>query len=314
MAASHPLRLSEETLEAEFGLVAPLLARLRIIERLDDCTEAECPGGPNACLKTVTPHRGRLYVTCDCEEGVGLVTVPNSSLSRVQLDLKGLLSWLAKELSLTGGVQPIADGESWFLGRSRGGQEGTRHYFLRSDSAGEARKFLDSLQQERPIVYWLGERPHKGIFPKNLISLDEAIEPRKTGFVLNRDVLSKAKTTARHTASGKALILDEHIGMDKEGEVPFLLFDREADAFQHKKRIRPQAFELIRFLHTMRTKKDRAFTLGELLDRQLFSTKTIASTRIREINDICADYEAKPLLHKFPGEKWGLNPNLEQHT
>ena len=308
MAANHPLRLSEETLQADFGKIAPLLADHGFLQRVDPLTEAECPGAPNACLKTVTPHLGKLYITCDCEEGVGLVEVPKSRLNRFQLDLKAVLTWMAKELGLSGDVEPVRDGESWFLGNKA--DASAHFYFLRTDSHEKAARFSETIQKQSPVVLWLGERPHTGILPKNLIPAGEAMEPRKKSFVLNRDLLAKAKPSPGHAIGAKAIILDEQIGMEMVNGVPYLLFERDGSAFNRKKRIRPQAFELIRFLNTMRTKKDNAFTLGELLDRQLFSTKTIASTRISEIIAICDDFEAKGIFHKFPGAKWGLNPSL----
>lgn len=310
MAANHPLRLSEETLQADFGKIAPLLANHGFLQRVDYLTEAECPGAPNACLKTVTPHQGKLYITCDCEEGVGLVEVPKSRLSRFQLDLKAVLEWMAKELGLSGGVEPVQDGESWFLGTKKG-DTSAHFYFLRTDSHEQAAKFSETVQKEGPVVLWLGQRPHTGILRKNLIPAGEAMEPRKRSFFLNRDLLTKAKPSASHAPNGKSILLDENIGMEKESEVPFLLFEREGQTFQQRRRIRPQAFDMIRFLHTMRTKKEKAFKLEQFVERELVSNKRTASDRIRGINDLCAELDAKPIFHKFPGDKWGLNPNLE---
>jgi len=310
LAASHPLRLSEETLQADFGKIAPLLADHGFLQRVDPLTEAECPGAPNACLKTVTPHLGKLYITCDCEEGVGLIEVPKSRLNRLQLDLKAVLTWMAKELGLSGDVEPVQDGESWFLGKKKG-DTSAHFYFVRTDSHEQAAKFSESVQKESPVVFWLGERPHTGLLPKNLIPAGEAMEPRKKSFFLNRDLLTKAKASARQALSGKAILLDENIGMEKEGEVPFLLFEREGQSFNQRRRIRPQAFDMIRFLHTMRTKKENAFNLDQFVERALVSNKRTASDRIRGINDLCAEVDAKPIFHKFPGDKWGLNPLLQ---
>jgi len=309
LAASHPLRLSEETLQADFGKIAPLLADHGFLKRVDHLSEAECPGAPNACLKTVTPHQGKFYINCDCEEGVGLVTVPKSCLSRVQLDLKAVLEWMSKELGLSGDVEPVQDGESWFLGNKA--DASAHFYFLRTDSHEQAAKFSETVQKQSPVVLWLGQRPHTGTLPKNLIPAGEAMEPRKKSFVLNRDLLAKAKASARHAVGGKTILLDEHIGMEKEGEVPYLLFEREGSTFTHRKRIRPQAFDLIRLLHGTRNQKTNAFKLGDFVERGLVGSKRTASDRIREINDYCAEFEAKPIFWKFPGDKWGVNPNLD---
>jgi len=64
----------------------------------------------------------------------------------------------------------------------------------------------------------------------------------------------------------------------------------------------------------MRNKKESAFTLGNFVERSLVKNKRTASTRIQEINSFCDEMEAKPIFHKFPGNKWGLNPLFDNGT
>lgn len=307
---SHPLRLSEESLRADFRGIAPILADQGFLQRVNHVTEAECPGAPPACLKTVTPCEGKLYINCDCEEGVGLIEVKKAQINRFEVALKPLLEWMGNELNLSGGVRPVQEGESWFIGKRKGRETASHFYFLRTDSPDQAVKFNDRVQKENPLILWLGEPPHAARFPKNIIPLDEVLEARKKTFFLNRRLLSEVPATPRHALGDKTIQLEKNIALEKDGIVPYLLFERDGNLFLHRKRIRPQAYEMIRFLHTMRTKKENAFTLEAFADRLSITNKRTVSTRIREINDLCAEMDSKSIFHKFPAEKWGLNPVL----
>lgn len=310
LAVSYPLRLSEESLQTDFEGIAPLLEKEGLLQRVDPITEVECPGAPPACLKTVTPHENKFYINCDCEEGVGLIEVKKSQINRFEVALKPLLEWMGKELNLSGEVQPVKDGESWFMGKRKGGVTSAHFYFLRTYSPDQADKFNNKVQKENPIILWLGQPPHTGLFPKNIVPMEDVLEARKKALFLNRNLLSMLPTAPRHPLGGKTILLDKNIALEKEGEVPFLLFEREGNFFQQRKRIRPQAFELIRFLHAMQTKKENAFTLQTLAERLSISNKPTVSDRIREINDLCAEMDAHLIFHKFPGDKWGLNQML----
>jgi len=289
-----------------------LLADMGFLKKADHITEVECSGTAMACLKTVTPHEGKLYINCDCEEGVGLIEITKAHVDRSEVDLKFILDWMAQELNLSGGVTPVQNGESWFLGKRKGNESSAHFYFLRSDSHDQVTKFNDHVHKENPIILWLGQPPHTGIFPKNIISLGDALDARREVLFLNRKLLSKVPRNAQHALGGKAIILDQNIAMQIVGDVPYLLFEREGNVFLRQKRIRPQAFEIIRFLHAMQRKKENAFKLGDFVERGFVGEKRTASSRIREINDFCAEMDTKPIFHKFPGDKWGLNPNLDE--
>jgi hypothetical protein len=307
---SYPLRLSEESLQSDFRGISPALADMGFLQRVNHATEAECPGCERTCLETVTPSEGKLYISCPHGEAVGIIEVKKAQINRFEVALKPILEWMAKELNVSSGVQPVKDGESWFLGKRKGGESSAHFYFLRSDSPDQAAKFNDKVQKENPVVLWLGETPHTGAFPENIVPLEEVFEVRGKSFFLNRRLLSKLPSAPRHTVGAGTILLDKNIALEKTGEVPYLLFEREGNVFQQRKRIRPQAFGLIRFLHTVRTKRENAFTLQTLADRLSIANKRTVSTRIREINDLCDEMDAKPIFHKFPGDKWGLNPNL----
>jgi len=222
-----------------------LLADMGSLQKAEHVTEAECPGAAMACLKTVTPLKVKLYINCDCEEGVGLVEIPKARVNRIEVSLKPILDWMAKELGLSGGVQTVQDGQSWSLGKKKGGESSAHFYFLRTDSHEQATKFNDHVHKENPVVLWLGQSPHTRIFPKNIIPLEDVLGARKKVFFLNRKLLSKVPRSSRHALRDKTILLDQNIALQMDGTIPCLLFEREGNIFHQRKRIRPQVFEMI---------------------------------------------------------------------
>ena len=138
------------------------------------------------------------------------------------------------------------------------------------------------------------------------------MESRKGGFFLNRRVLSKFPATPCQPLGKETILLDKNIAHEELDEVPDLLCKRNGNVFLYKSRIRPQAFELICSLHTVRDKNENAFTLQTLADRLSVANKRTVSTRIREVNDICNQMDAKAVFRKLPGDKWGLNIEMSQ--
>lgn len=313
---SYPLRLSEESLQADYGEISPALVKVGAIQPAGYVTDVECPGH-SACLKTFSPHNGKFYINCDCEEGMGLVEVNKAKITRFEVALKSLLEWIAIELNLSGGVQLVREedkeGTIWSLGKRRGGKSAVHFYFHRTTSPDQAHKFSREVQKENPIILWLGEQPHTGLFPKNIVPLEDVLKSRKTGLFLNRNILSKLPNTPRHAAGENTIVLGKNMGMEKQGESHYLLFDREGDTFRFRERIRPQAYRMIRFLYDVRNRKEHSFNLDVFVEREFVTAKTVASDRIREIKAICEEKEAEHIFHAFPDNKWGLNPLLEKH-
>lgn len=310
---SYPLRLSEESLQADYGEISPALVKVGAIQPAGYVTDVECPGH-SACLKTFSPHNGKFYINCECEEGMGLVEVNKAKITRFEVALKSLLEWIAIELNLSGGVQPVREedkeGTIWSLGKRRGGKSAVHFYFHRTTSPDQAHKFSREVQKENPIILWLGEQPHTGLFPKNIILLEDAIESRKTGLFLNRRLLSKLPATPRHFVGANTILLGKNMAMEMKGEIPFLLFDCQGETFKHQERIRPQAYRMIRFLYDVRNRKEHAFNLDTFVERGFVTAKTVASDRIREIRAICEEKDVEHIFYAFPDNKWGLNPML----
>lgn len=311
LAVSYPLRLSEESLREDYGAIASALMDHGFLQQAEHATEAECPGGPSTCQKTVTPHNRRLFINCDCEEGVGLVEVKKAQINRFQVSLKPLLEWMAEEMNLSGGLPSVKEGEAWFIGKGRGGEPSSHFYSLRTNSPNEEVKFNDVVQKETPFIFWLGQTPQTGLLPKSIIPLEDGLEARWKSLFLNHRLISKLPTTPFDPLGDKTIHLDNNIALEKDGEVPSLLFERVGNVFQHRKRIRPQAYDLICFLNTMRNKKESSFKLQELAERLGMQNKRIVSDRIREINILCDEVDLHHLFHKFPGHRWGLNPQLK---
>jgi hypothetical protein len=311
LAASHPLLLSEKALEDDFPALYEALRKSNFLKQAEPSKEAECPATPNGSYHIVFPHNGKLAVNCDCQEGVGIAEVDRKTVIRWEVSLASLLGWIADELKLTKDFQPSDGGAIWLVGTKEQGGQTFHFYFLRTDKIAHATDMLGRLQKPNPIAFWLGDTPHTGYVPANLISLAEELTLKKSALSFNPAAIKKMFPKGQHTKTGD-IELDTHIVLRQESEeIHYLLLVQEEKRYQHKERIRPQASRMIRLVYDLRTYKDNTHSLDDFVVRDMVKEKRTASTRIKEINTLCSDYEVKPIFHKFHDDKWGLNPDLD---
>ena len=303
--------MSESEFEQDFSHLLPALNQQHFLQKSEPSLEAICPALPNNCLVTAQRSNGRYYVHCECSDEVGLVPIDPKDLLCFRFDLSAFLKWVASSALVDGDIREVESGTLWYLGEKTLRGETTKVYFSRISNTKELERLQDELQkgEKPPIIFWLGETPLVGYLPPNIISLPEIISVSKKGFLLSRNQIESVfkKTIA---TKGGDLVLDKNISIQKEGGKYHLLAQKEKNVFKHKKNIRPQAQNIIQFLHRMRNNDPHAFTLQDLADRLSITNKRTVSTRIAEINDVCDKLNVKRIFHKHANDKWGLNPDL----
>ncbi len=258
----------------------------------------------------MTPLKGKLFVNCDCEEGVGLIEVSKEDTERFGFDMAAFLSWLSTKMELTGTVRATENKDVWFLGERSESQQTTAFYFARIGDPQQASKLALQLQKRASLLLWLGESPHMETLAAPLVSLPEVLILRNGKLDLNTNPIHK-RLPPKTATEATDIILDDNIVLHYEGEKCFLLFERNGNAYRHKCLIRPQAARLIRFLYDVRNRKDYAFPLDEFVLRGFGSSKPSISNRFLDVNLLCDQHEAEPVFHKFPKDMWGLNRSLK---
>ncbi len=314
LSASHPLKFSEAGLEDDFPSLAPVLKKAGFLRPDQPGLETICPALPNNCLVTAHPSNGRYYVHCECSEEVGLVQIDPKELRRFRFDLNSFMNWLISASTTESDLKEIESGRLWRLGEKSLKGETAKVYFIRSKEAEESEGLLRSLRKDETplILFWLGETPHGRQFPPNLVSLPEIINIIGKEFTLDRKPLEHLLGKRLVATVGGDLVLDRDIALRKEGEKRFLLLKRgQKNAFQVETRIRPLDYRIIRHLYQIRRYQNRARSLAEMRDRGLAEHRPSISRSIKTVNELCEKHDVPSIFHKFPEQKWGLNPSLD---
>jgi len=313
LSASYPFKSSEAGLEDEFpGLLSPL-KKAGFLQADQPGLEVICPALPNNCLVTAEPMNGRYYAHCGCSEEVGLVKIDAKQLRWFRFDLPAFLNWLISAALIDADFKEIESGELWHLGEKTLKGETTPAYFNRTRNADEVLGVQKEVYKDGnpPIIFWLGETPRRGQFPPNLLSLPEIVSVSERGFALNRKPLESLFKKRLILAAHGDIRLDDEIALRKKEGKCLLLFGQEKkNQFLHEAPIYPQDYNIIRHLYQIRRYQERAKTLAEMRDRGLAGQRGQISRTIKKINEICGDFNAVEIFHKFPDHKWGLNPIL----
>ncbi len=257
---------------------------------------------------------GNYYVHCECSDEVGLVKIDPKELHRFRFNLGVFLKWLTTSAVIDAETKEVESGRLWYLGEKKLNGETAKIYFSRTQNPNKVIKLQRELHKDgNPIIiFWLGETPLRKEFPPALLSLPEIINISEKGFAFDRKRLESLFRKRLIVAAKGDILLDNDILLRKKGKKCFLLFGQEKNKqFAEQAPILPQAYEIIRHLYQIRNYKINAESLAEMKDlRQLATQRSTISNRIVEINRLCEKHNATPLFHKFPHDKWGLNPIL----
>lgn len=314
VSASYPLKLSEASLEEELPGLLPVLNKSGFLQPDQPGLEVICPALPKSCLVTAEPINNRYYVHCECSEEVGLVQIDPKELRRFRFDLPAFLNWLTSAAVINADFKEIESGELWYLGEKTLEGQTAKVYFSRTQNSDGVLGLQRELRKDGnpPIIFWLGETPHRGQFTPGLLSLPEIVSVSERGFALDRKSLERLFKKRLIAAAKGDIPLDREIVLRKKGQKCFLLFGQEGNnQFVEEVPILPQAYKIIRHLYQIRRNKTNAESLAELRDtRRLASQRSTISNRIAEINQLCERRNTPKIFHSFPANKWGLNPTL----
>lgn len=158
------------------------------------------------------------------------------------------------------------------------------------------------------VVFYSGT-PHRAL-PENvlLVPLTDLIKNVGKTITLEKSIVEQYFPKGVYATKDGDLELDD--GLVLQGE--YLLFEPLRGGVYQKKteKIRPLGQRIIEHLYGIRKYATNAKTLDEIATA-LSSTKVSISNEINRIQKTCTDNKLMLILHKFAGEKWGLNQQLK---
>ncbi len=309
LTKSHPLKLSVNEWQDEFGEVYPALKALDLLKPSQSSKQVLCPNCDDHYVDVIVQN-GRFYAVCDQDASAGRMPIDASQLSQERFDFDGFWVWLAGGCGLLADIAEVEDRFAWRLGSAGKSDTPTFFYCVRSADIDEVSNFAGRIASQRAVVLWLGERLVSGHYSENIVFLVDLISVSDKTLTVNKALLKPFMDEKFFSKSGD-IELDKHIVLHRKADKCYLLLNKKGNSFEKEVKIRPQTYKIINAVYGVRRKDPSGLTLAEFCyPRKIADNDRTISTRINELNKLCEKEEIKPILTKFQGERWGLNRNL----
>ncbi len=295
-------QIQERELKSGYGQVGKLAIRLELLVH-GYSKRFKCPECGSS--HQVEVYEGRFFIGCDVDEFAEPLELTKEELSLYHFNETKLAEWINAQLGLPESVQNIAD-HSWYLGELQ--------------NQGKKRKvYLSHNPQLVPIspgriVLTVLENQHQTTL--DLINILEFVEIVDNEIVLRKDNLIDRFTT--HTPiKGEVLRINDELILSQEGRgkkrTSYINFGPQTNGqFQHKLRIKPQAYNIIYHLQKLPSTNSRKSSAELEQAGGLAKNRRTITTRIGEVNKILTQNDWPELILTDSDGKHYINPNLHQ--
>jgi len=272
--------------------------------------ERWCPSCESESVPIQVISKERAYTLCTTDAETGRDYFDPQTLKQWRFDTPPLISLFLKALGIDqpSPTENIA-GLLWDLGNHdiNGGQY--HLFFTRSidNIETDKRSIITSLPSS--AVFYLGT-VHTALPDDVLLVpvLDVIKELKKDGISLVPKALNTYFVEEIYSDEGDDIEIDKNIMLSQRSN-RLLLHKKRGGKFEKEEKISPQAARLIAYCYQIRHNDENSRTLQELADALAGGSKVSISNRIKEVTN-ASDNNGVTILHKFSGEKWGLNQRL----
>ncbi len=285
------------------------LVALGILERTTTPTHRICPTCNGETLGVQVVSETRAYTLCATDEAAGRDYFNPEELKQWVLNTPRLLSLFQEALGITTPkVNENAQGLLWDFGTQAVNMVHYHLFFCRNiDEINKPRlSIITALPHS--VVFYSGT-PHTSLPEKVLlVPLADLIKSIGKSIILEKAIVELYFPKGVYATKDSDLELDDTIVLQGE----HLLFEPLRGGVYQKQsaKIRPLGQRIISHLYGIRKYPQHAKTL-DVLATALSSTKVSVSNEINRIQKICSDNGLTPILHKFAGNKWGINSQLK---
>ncbi len=286
-----------------------VLLGLGVLEKISDPHHIWCKSCQSEGVEVHYVSEGRAYTICTQRDDAGRDYFNPSELKQWTFVTPRLLSLFQQAIGIkTPKTEENITGLLWDLGAQKVNGATYHLYFSRNIDEIEKSKLSIITNLPHSVVFYAGT-PHTSlpdrVHPVPLADLMQNVNDK--GLSINKELLKQHFPSGVYPTKEGDIELDDKLVLQGE----YLLFERErAGVFRKRSaKIRPLAQRIIEHLYDIRSYDTDAKMLDELATA-LGSTKVSISNEIGRVNKICADNNLQEILHKYSGEKWGINQNL----
>ena len=287
-----------------------VLISLGVLKQDSFPQERWCPSCESESVSIQTISKERAYTLCTTNEEAARDYFNPQTLKQWRFDTPHFISLFLKTLGINQSTptENIA-GLLWDLG-SHDINGGQYHLFFT--------RGIDNIETDKRSI--ITSLPHSAVFylgavhtalPDDVLLipvLDMIKEVKRDGITLAPKALNTYFVEEIYSDEGDDIELDKNIILSQKRN-RLLLHKKRGGNFEKEVRVSPQAARLIAYCYQIRHNDENSRTLQELADALAGGSKVSISNRIKEVTDASND-NGVTILHKFSGEKWGLNQRL----
>lgn len=285
------------------------LVVLGILERTTTPTHRICPTCNGETLEVQVVSATRAYTLCTADDVAGRDYFNPEELKQWRLNTARLVSLFQEALGVSAPqANESIQGLLWDLGTQA--VNGVHYHLFFCRNIDEIDKPHLSIITSLPhsVVFFSGT-PHAAL-PERvlLVPLADLIKSIGKSIVLEKSLVEQYFPKGVYATKDGDLELDDTVVLQGE----YLLFEPLRGGVYQKRseKIRPLARRIIEHLYGIRKYDKHAKTLTELASA-LGSSDVSVSNEIKRVQGVCTKHGLTPILHKFRGDKWGLNPKLK---
>ena len=289
-----------------------ILLALSALEKISDPQHIWCKTCQCESVEVHYVSKDRAYTICSQNEYAGRDYFNPSEIKQWQLNTLHFLSLFQKSLGIQSPkITNNIEGLLWDFGTQKVNGVSYYIFFCRNINDIEKPKLSIITNLPHSVLLYIGT-PQIALPDKVLLIpiVDLIQKISNKGLTLDKELVEQFFPKNVYPTKDGTIELDEKIVLQDNR----LLFEPLRGGVFNKQsaKLRPLATRIIEHLYGIKTYSQNSKTLDELASA-LGSTKVSISNEIGRIEKVCTDNSIKTILHKYSGDKWGINPQLSSY-
>lgn len=285
------------------------LLALSVLEKVSDPQHIWCKTCQKEGVEVHFVSKDRAYTLCTQDEHAGRDYFNPQDIKQWRFNPPHLLSLFQKAL----GIKSPKTNENitellWDFGTQKLNGASYHLFFCRNINDIEKPKLSIITNLPHSVVFYVGT-PQISLPDKVLLVpiIDCISKISNKGIAIEKEVFEQFFPKNVYATKDGTIELDEKIVLQDR----HLLFEPlRGGVFKNQSaKLRPRGAQIIEHLFGIRKNQQNSKTLDELASA-FSSTKVAISNEINRIEKVCTDNNLQSVLHKYAGDKWGINPNL----
>lgn len=286
-----------------------VLLALGILEKIRDPRHIWCKTCQGEGVEVHYVSEGRAYTLCTQDEHSGRDYFDPSEMIQWQLNTLHLLSLFQQALGISSPkITENIEGLLWDFGMQKINGPNYHLFFCRNINEIENPKLSILTNLPHSVVFYTGT-PQVALPDKVLLVpiIDLIHKITDKGLALDGEIVEQFFPENVYATKDGAIELDENIVLQDNH---FLFEPLRGGVFKKQSaKLRPRGAQIVGHLYGIRKYKQNSKTLDELASA--FGSKKVSiSNEIGRIQKACTDNNLQAVLHKYAGNKWGINPEL----